>query len=174
MLKTNFYPSDYRNDNILLATYVYMFIWENYGKRIIKVSEKVSVLKFDSGETEALVSNERSKSSSLTLSSYYKSSGKRVILVHELLHQLLHSNGIAAFKIGENRTEIHKVLYLILYDILNGVYGEKLANWAENFETKGLDSESYKKAWEWALPFSKEGRRAKFQEFVKKAQAESK
>lgn len=165
MLKIEFTPSDFSDEEILLATYVYMFIWENDGKKIEEAAEKISGLKFKEERVVATVHKGKGKSHPLTLSAYAKSNGKRASLVHELLHRLIVDNSVSKLGVFENQLEAHKILDLILYDVLTEAYGKELAEWRVNFEKNNFP-EAYKEAWDWALAFDKEGRKREFQKIV--------
>jgi hypothetical protein len=87
------------------------------------------------------------------------------------LYKIL-SNYLEGIKIGiiEERFEVtlkvHKALDLILYDIWADLYGENFAQSMVAIESNFSDL-SYKKAWQWALSLSREGRAEKFKELKK-------
>lgn len=163
MLNIIFTPAS-GDEDVVLAANVYSKIWKNDGSRITKVAEKISGLKFKEKKIIAKVHRGMSRSEPLYLDSRFKSYGKRGNLIHELLHRLLYANGVDKNEVGENKLESHKILDLILYDIWVEIYGAEFADWVVNQEKSFSDT--YKKAWEWALNMNEEERKSKFTEIV--------
>ncbi len=61
---------------------------------------------------------------------------------------------------GQQLTEVHKIIFLILYDILVDLYGKKIAD--ANVQEESTYSKEYKLAWEWALSMPKKERKQKY------------
>jgi hypothetical protein len=170
-----FHPdSDIRN--LEPAVKKYQEIWRKEGKKIVKAIEKVSGLKFKESFINAIVFQAKfpSQSYPLCLKADYPDERKVSFLIHELTHRLLAGNGIGPqqekFKSEEEkRLAVHKILYLILYDIWVELYGEKFAKESVKSEIDIPGTEVYKKAWKWALSLSKRERKERFLALMRKA-----
>jgi len=176
MLKINFLPDSDRKDrlaDIQKALKEYKAIWEKDGVRIVKTIEKVSNLNFAESEINAIVykSSLNARSVPLSLSTYYPKNRKLELLTHELCHRLLSGNPFRLdLKKGQSHNvELHKILFLILYDIWIELRGKEYADKSVEANCKYSKSGDSKKAWEWALSFSKEEREKKFKEFIKRS-----
>lgn len=164
-----FYPdSDMRNLEEPLKRY--REIWEKEGKKIVEKIEDISGLKFKENFINAVVflAKMPSRSYPLSLKAYTSDDIKRAVLVHELCHRILAGNKIGLLKrktkYGHERTlEIHKVVYLILYDIWVDLYGERFAKKSVKMESNFPGANAYKEAWNWVLSFSREERLKKFE-----------
>lgn len=149
----------------------YKDIWSKDGERIVEEIEKVSGLEFKENEVNAIVyeSSLPSRSFPLSLKASIPLDIKPGLLVHELCHRLLSGNRvrIKAKEYKDLSLEIHKVLNLILYDVMINLYGKdktkKLVKWESSSRT-GI----YKKAWNWVLAYDKKTRAKKFENFMKK------
>ncbi len=81
-----------------------------------------------------------------------------------------YSNGISEYRAacrGKKRTsseENHKLLFLVLYDLLTHLYGTETADQA--VATDKTYGAQYVNAWEWALSISKDERRKRFDEIL--------
>lgn len=171
MIKINFIRDSDRKDRlekINNAINEYKEIWNKEGEKIVNSMEKISKLKFKENNINAIVfiSSLSSRSFPLSLSANYPKERMPELIIHELCHRLLSGNKIRIdFNKGDDITlEIHKVLNLILYDIWEDLYGKEYAD-------KSVEAESHKKAWKWALSFTKEERAQKFKELIKKSTA---
>jgi len=167
-LRIYFYPdSDIKN--LWPAVKKYQEIWRRKGKRIIEIVEEISGLRFKETFINAIVFQAKfpSQSYPLCLKADYPDERKVSFLIHELTHRILAGNGIRPrqkkFKSEESKKlAVHKVLYLILYDIWVELYGEKFAKESVESEISISGTEVYKKAWKWALSLSKKERKEKF------------
>lgn len=168
MLQINFYPESDKEEFIKAAR-EYQEIWDKEGKKIIETIEKISGLKFKTKFINAVTFGGISYSLPLRLESSYKPKFKRAVLVHELCHRLLVDNGVKIKSISKAdfTFKVHRIIYLVLYDIWVQLYGEKLAKEAMELEIS-YGYPPYKKAWDWALSFDKLERSKKFKEFLKK------
>ena len=135
MLNINFLPDSDREDlsvQINKGVEEYAKIWERDGGQIIKAFENISGLKFQEKEINAIVyvSILNARSFPLSLKADLKTDIKKGLLIHELCHRLLSGNHIRIKNINyrDFSLEVHKLLDLILYDILAEVYGKELAD----------------------------------------------
>jgi len=166
-VKINFYPESNKKDYIKAAL-EYKKIWGKDGKKILELIEKFSGQKFKTKEITALTYGDISYSVPLTLESNLLKNIKEGVLIHELLHRLLVENEY--YLPNKNFTEeIHRVIDLVLFDIWEELFGKKQAR--ENMDHEiGYGCPDYKRAWKWALSFSKEERRKKFEQMKLKYQ----
>lgn len=146
----------------------YREIWDEEGEKIIAVTESISGLRFKKEDERAVVYDGKSYSHPLHLRANLSLKEKRGTLAHELCHILLVDNNVRVQwdSPEEKLLEVHKVLDLIFYDALVSLWGEEFARGVVVHES--ALSDEYKKAWEWALSFSKDERKDKFLEFVEK------
>ncbi len=169
MLQLNFYPESDKKEYIKAAD-EYSLIWKKEGIKIIESIENYSGLAFKTKVINAVIfGGDQSYSYPLRLNYNYSFEIKKGILIHELCHRLMLDNNITIKKqptLAEFTRKIHKRIFLILYDILIELYGEKYAKSHVAQETQ-YDDLSYKKAWEWALLLSKDERISRFKELVK-------
>jgi len=77
-------------------------------------------------------------------------------LIHELGHRLI------ARIPKTNELDEHRVLFLVLYDIWESLYGRDFVDRMVEVEKKRKGLYDYESAWKWALSMSKEERAAKF------------
>ena len=146
------------------ATAEYQAIWSTDGKKIIEAMESVSGLKFTDKDVRVVVyegvswSGYRDKPMKLRAS--YPTDVKKATLIHELGHRLIVPIRIPKTK----QLDEHKVLFLILYDIWEKLYGREFADHAVEVEKKRKGIYDYESAWLWALSLSKEERAAQFKE----------
>ena len=144
------------------ATAEYQAIWTTEGKKIIEAMESVSGLRFTEKDVRVIVyegvswSGYRDKPMKLRAS--YPSEIKKATLVHELGHRLIVPIRIPKAK----QLDEHRVLFLILYDIWEKLYGREFADHAVAVEKKRRGTYDYESAWQWALALSNEERAAQF------------
>ena len=146
------------------ATTEYRDIWTSEGKNIIGAMESVSGLKFTDKDVRVIVFEGVSRSGyrddPMKLRASYPTEVKKATLVHELGHRL-----IAPIRIPDGKQlDEHKVLFLILYDIWDKLYGKEFADRAVEVEKKRKGIYDYESAWLWALSLTKEARAAQFKE----------
>jgi len=167
MLQINFYPESDKKEFIKAAE-EYQKIWQEEGQKIVKAIEKYSGLTFKTKVINALTFEGISSSIPMRLRSSFNLNRKKGALVHELIHRLLIDNNFW-FKQKNFTEELHKVIDLILYDIWIDLLGKEEAKDNKKVEISYGDP-AYKKAWAWALSFSKEERAKQFQEMREKYQ----
>jgi hypothetical protein len=168
-LKINFLPDSDLAD-YSAAIDEYKKLWKKEGEKIVKAIEKISNLKFQETEINAIVYFGILPSRSRPLCLTVKDSKERrlSILIHELGHRIISGN-IRRRKTKSIPMDAHKLLDLILYDIWVELYGRKFADNAVEWE-KRIPRAEYKEAWEWALYFNKEERAKRFKEALKKSE----
>jgi len=167
MLQINFYPES-NKEEFIKAAGEYKKIWEKDGRRIVKTIERYSSLAFKTKAINALTFEGISYSIPMQLRSSYNYNREKGAFIHELIHRLLVDNNFIFPK--KNFTEnLHKVIDLILYDIWVDLLGKNGAEDNKKVEIS-YGNPAYKKAWEWALSFSKEERAKKFKEMKLKYQ----
>lgn len=172
-MKINFYP-EYDNPEFEKAAREYEEIWNREGEKITAVIEKISVLKFKEKIINSVVYRYISFSHPLSLQADVPSNLKAATLTHELCHRLLAGNEIwPRVKRGHpnHRLEQHKLLDLILYDILIDLFGKKKSDEEIRYEISLWNQEEispYKIAWDWALAMTREERQKEFKKYLPK------
>lgn len=160
MTQINFYPESDKN-KYFKAVEEYKIIWQKNGEKVVELIEKYSGMNFKTKMINAIIFDEISYSVPLQLEYYLSNNQKVATLVHELTHRLLMENGYLLPR-KDFTKEIHKIIYLILFDIWTDLLGEKMAK--KNVKNEiGYGDIHYKKAWDWALSFSKEKRKKEFE-----------
>ncbi|MDZ7786195.1 MAG: hypothetical protein U5L95_03680 [Candidatus Saccharibacteria bacterium] len=135
----------------------YAAIWGQDGRKIISTLERITGLTFTDQEIEATVFEGISQSHPLKLRASYEMDTKRSTLVHELTHRLCtKENTKFDDPNGDQNTEVHKIIFLVLYDALTELYGEEMAQ--KEVETTSGYSQSYRDAWDFVLGMSKQER----------------
>jgi len=151
---------------------IYEKFWSKKGNQVLETIESFSELKFSPHPVQVFIYSGYSFAKNIAREVFLRNTlppetGK-CILIHELCHQLLHDNGIAQGhfdKTGQvpisEKIVAHKLIYLILYDVCESLFGQSLADKSVQFE-KGLlvnKKHIYETAWNYALQFNK-GQRA--------------
>ncbi|HWN12177.1 MAG TPA: hypothetical protein VNO50_23340 [Pyrinomonadaceae bacterium] len=156
------------------ATAEYQAIWNAEGKVIIEAMESVSGLKFKEKDISVVVYEGVSWSGygdrPMKLRASYPLDIKKATLIHEFGHRLISPIRIPK---GKHLDE-HRVLFLILYDIWEKLYGKEFADKAVEVEKKRKGIYDYEAAWKWALSLSQAERASQFKElreFTDKAKA---
>jgi len=166
MININFYPESDKEEYVSAAK-EYSEIWKKDGIKIFNAIENFSGLKFKTKLINAVTFEGPSYSLPLRLRSSYPESHKKATLIHELCHRILVDNYFYIFDNKNLSEDIHKIIYLFLYDIWVDLLGKKIANESKDVEI-GYGDTTYKNAWGWALSFDKEARKLKFKEMVEK------
>ena len=156
-VKVSFSPE---SEKYAQATKEYQDIWKSEGKRIIEAMERISGVRFTEREIQAIVYEGVSWSGFLNepmkLRASYPTDVKKATLVHELGHRLL----LPIPKTKE--MDEHRVLFLVLYDIWESLYGRDFADRMVEVEKRRKGVYDYESAWKWALSMSKNERAKKF------------
>ena len=164
-MQINFLP-EYDNPALEQASKEYAKLWQKDGKKIIKAIEDVTGLKFVENTINCLVFEGMSHSHPMCLRASYDEFNKKAALVHELCHRIFVGNKVRLPMRDEPKVLLaHRVVDLVLYDILVELYGEDFAK--KNVEIESTRSREYAQAWEWAMNMSKEDRQEQFQELKK-------
>jgi len=168
-VKVSFSPE---SERFAQAAREYQAIWNSEGKRIVEAMESVSGLKFTDKEVHTIVFEGTSFSGNgndpMKLRASYPTDVKKATLIHELGHRLI------ADVPQTKEMDEHRVLFLVLYDIWEKLYGKDFADKAVEVEKARKGLYDYESAWKWALSMSKEERAAKFKalrESVRKGKA---
>lgn len=172
MLQINFYPES-DNKKYIEEAKEYQLIWQKDGEKIVELIKKYSGMNYKTKIINAIIFDEISFSVPLKLESDLTYDQKESNLIHELIHRLLVDNNYW-ITTSLNLTEmLHRIIDLILFDIWVDLFGEKKAR--ENIKHEiSYGCISYKKAWNWALSFSKEERKNKFEKLKLKYQNQRK
>ncbi len=154
------------------ATAEYQAIWDSEGKRIIEAMESVSGLRFSEKDVSVIVYEGVSWSGygnrPMKLRASYPLDIKKATLIHEFGHRLINPIRIPKGK----QLDEHRVLFLILYDIWEKLYGKEFADNAVEVEKKRKGLYDYEAAWQWALSLSQAARASQskeLREFTDKA-----
>lgn len=141
----NFYPESDLEDYIP-ALKTYSSIWEKDKDTIIRALEKHSHKTFREKTINAVVGKFISHSLPLSLNCTIEERYMRYNFVHELGHRV--QSGCLGRKYIDS-FESHQVLYLILSDAVQEIYGEKSLSGLEEWELRPSKPEHYKRAWDW-------------------------
>lgn len=160
MLSINFYAES-DDINLVEAAKEYSEIWEQDGRRITSTIEAISGFPFHENVINALVFEGRSYSHPLQLRASYTLQTKKNALIHELCHRISRKDRLRFdYPDGQQLLEVHKIIFLILYDILADLYGKEFAD--ANVQEESVYSNEYKEAWEWALSMTRDERKKKY------------
>jgi hypothetical protein len=156
-IKVNFSPE---SEKYAQATKEYQDLWDSEGEKIIEAMERVSWVKFTEDDIRAIVYEGVSWSGlgnkPMKLRASNPPDVKKATLIHELGHRLL-------ARIPKTKElDGHRVLFLVLYDIWESLYGKDFADRMVAVEKKRKGLYDYESAWKWALSLSKEDRAARF------------
>lgn len=172
-MKINFYP-DHDNTELEEAAKEYGKIWEKEGDKIVHTIERVTGLKFKEKIINAVIYQYVSYSHPLSLQADVPSKFKASTLTHELCHRILSGNRVESTTQWDHpdyRLDVHKLLNLVLYDILTEIFGKNLTSEEIDYEISlwnGKGISPYKAAWDWALSMTKEQRQKKFKKYLPK------
>ena len=169
MFKLNFLP-DSDLEDFSPAIKEYESIWQGDSIKIVSALEEITKYVFKENFINAVVSGSKeSRSHPLSLYAKLQFEVKKMTLVHELGHRILLPPRRLQFadkKQYPTSLENHKVLFLILYDVYEVVYGKEFADSAVKRDSEELQG-LYKEAWDFALSFKTKGdRQKKFQEMM--------
>jgi hypothetical protein len=148
---------------LVAAAQEYRDIWSSEEERIVKVIKQVTDLELSTEPIAATIYEGPSRSHPLKLRASYDLDTKKSTLVHELMHRVLADNHIRIQAAPETLSlEIHKYLYLALYDVWCELYGKHFADKQVAVES-GI-TQTYAEAWQWALSFSPAERAYRFRD----------
>lgn len=135
----------------------YRQIWESEGERMAAALEAATGLTFPASPIEVTVSAGSPMTAydgrTMRLRAGYSEPYKRATLVHELGHRL-------SFLLPRTaELDDHRLLYLFLYDVWTGLYGQAFADRMIGIERR--IGPRYDAAWTWALAMTREERQAR-------------
>jgi len=169
-MKINVYTD---NEKYNMHTKEYQIVWELEGQRIYDAFEKIITLPFTEKEIKLLInegengSNSSGDSIDDIMHFRYNNRCKIGTYLHELSHRIIMEHDLLnkAKQIYDIK-DIHEVVDLFLYDVIEELYGTKTANLRVEYESN-FEEEVYKNSWINALNISFEERQAKLQEIIK-------
>ncbi len=156
-----------------MHTKEYEIIWESEGQRICDAFEKIISLPFTEKEIKLLINEGKNNSNSSgdTLDDImhfrYNNRCKIGTYLHELSHRIIMEHDLLnkAKKIYDIH-DIHEVVDLFLYDVIEELYGKETADMRVEYES-GFEEEVYKTSWVDALNLTFEERQNKLKEIIK-------
>lgn len=141
----------------------YRAIWEEDGNRIVAALQRATGLQVESGPILAIVYEGVSRSGyrdiPMNMRASYPLDTKRGTLVHELSHRLISD-------LVPKRFEDHPIIFLFLYDVWVELWGKSFADAQIAVESARRGIYDYEAAWKTALAYGREGRRARWNEFI--------
>lgn len=144
------------SDEFLPATKEYENIWNTDGDRIVASLEKVSGLSFKEASIKIVVFEGISYAGHygepIQLRASPSLEVKKEVLIHELGHKM--QFGLPLTK----NIDLHRALFLFLYDVWVDLYGVDFANQSVAVEKSRKGRYDYESAWNWALSYSREER----------------
>jgi hypothetical protein len=151
-------------DEFRTAADEYATIWAKEGSRIVASMERATGLRFEPGPIEVSVYEGTSFSGSrdgrpMLLRASYPEPTKRATLVHELSHRLATD---VPFK-GEH----HELIFLFLYDIWVGLWGQSFADEQVIIESRRKGLVDYEGIWKKTLALTAAERARRFQQIVR-------
>jgi hypothetical protein len=153
------------------AARAYQSLWEAEGSRIIAAMEHVSRLTFPEREIQVVVYEGISQSGSagrpMRMRASYPAATTQATLIHELGHRHLAQSRRSPPGLDE-----HRVLFLILYDVWERLYGKGFADEQVEVEKRRRGVYDYAPAWAWAWAQSPEERATRFSVMVRENQGE--
>lgn len=160
----NFIP-EYDDPKLELAAAEYEQIWKSEGRLISKTISDYSGMNFVENTINAVVFEGRSHSKPLSLRASHSTQEKKLTLVHELCHRMCMGRVRVPFE-GINKLEqAHRIIFLILYDVLCSIYGKDVAD--ASVKVESTISQEYKDAWVYALSMGKDDRSAMFRSLIR-------
>lgn len=157
------------NDQKLMeAEVAYERVWASHGASIITAYEAVTGFDFPVSTLHAVIHHDISQSNPLKFQAHTEDSYRIGDMIHELGHIAIVNGPTVKYipdEADDELTRTHKVLYLILYDVLIQVMGRDFADW--EIEREKHFSQPYATAWNWALAKDHQERQSMFRQLVK-------
>ena len=148
------------------AAEAYRRLWADEGSKIIEAMERGSGLTFLETHVKTVIFEGPSSSGVGDLPMYlrasYPADVKKATLVHEHGHRL-----IAQLRNRPTDLDEHRMLFLLLYDVWESLWGKDFADEQVKFESGLTGLYDYETAWKWALSMSKGERASRFADTVK-------
>lgn len=161
-----------------MHTEEYKIIWEKEGNRICKAFEKLVTLPFKETLINVLINEGKNNSNSSgesiedIMHFRYNNRCKIGTFLHELSHRIIMEyNLLEKAKKIYNIKDIHEVVDLFLYDVVEELYGKDAANLRVEYESN-FEEKIYKISWINALVLTFEERQKKLQEIIKVSENE--
>ena len=156
-----------QDDSFIPAAQAYLRVWSDEGAAIVGAWQGVSGLSFSQRAITAVVyegvSMSGNRDTPMRLRASYNADTKRSALVHELGHRL-----IAQLTTRPADLDEHRVLFLVLYEVWDSLWGPAFAARQVEFESGLRGLYDYESAWRWALSLTPNQRAARFTE-IKRA-----
>lgn len=160
-MKINIYTDE---NKFLMHTREYQIIWQMEGEKIENAFNKILGLNFNEKSIKLLINygandaNLSGETKSEIMNFRYNNRSKIGTFLHELSHRIVMEYKlmeIAKKKFGIE--EVHELIDLFLYDIIELLYGSESAKLRVEYESN-FEDEIYKKSWLKALSFTFEER----------------
>ena len=140
----------------------YSELWEREGRRIVATMNELTGLPEPKDFTVIVfegISFSGDETRPMRLRASYSSTVKLGTLIHELGHRY-----IIPIELQDEDFDVHRLLYLVLYDLWVDLYGTDFADTMVRVESerKGRNGYSYKSAWDDTLAMSRAERVANF------------
>ena len=163
-VELRFQPESHE-DVLTQAADEYSEIWREHGQMIVEALERRVGLPFKEPLVEVAVFEGISQSHPMKLRASYDRETKGATIVHELSHRLS-----SEYKIpfpensGDVPLELHKTIYLFLYDTWVELFGQDVAD--RQVAVESARTPIYESAWQWALNLSESERASRLRELV--------
>ena len=147
------------------ATEEYREIWRTEGERISAALEAATGLEMEAGPIRTIVfggiSNSGYKRQPMRMRASYPPDTKRATLVHELAHRLI--SGLTS-----KNEDDHPIIFLFVYDTWVQLWGREFADEQVAVESERRGNYDYESAWREALALGREGRAARWSQWLAK------
>lgn len=151
----------------------YEIVWQLEGNNICSSFEKIIGLPFTEKEIKLLINagkdNSNSAGDSLNdiMNFRYNNRCKIGTFLHELSHRIvMEHNLLKKAQSIYDITDIHEVIDLFLYDVIENLYGTEAANMRVDYESN-FEEEVYKNSWDSSLKLSFSERQEKLNKIIK-------
>jgi len=158
----------------------YKIIWEHEGERIQKSFKKILKLPFTEEEIKLLInagkdnSNSSGNSTKEPMNFRYNNRCKIGTYLHELSHRIVTEYSLLDIAQKKyNIDDIHQLIDLFLYDVIEDLYGKESAELRVEYESN-FDDDVYSKSWEYALAFNFDERQEMLKNIVGELENEKK
>ena len=151
----------------------YEIVWNTEGQRIIDSFEKIIHLPFTEKEIKLLINEGKNNSNSSgdnindIMHFRYNNRCKIGTFLHELSHRIIMEHNLLekAKKIYDI-SDIHEVVDLFLYDVIEDLYGKETANLRVEYESN-FEESVYKDSWVSALNLTYKERQSRLKKITK-------
>lgn len=158
----------------------YKMIWASEGERIQESFKKILMLPFSEEEVKLLInegkdgSNSSGDSIKEPMNFRYNNRCKIGTYLHELSHRIVTEYALLDIaKSKYNIEDIHQLIDLFLYDVIEDLYGKEAANLRVEYESN-FEETVYSKSWEYALAFTFDERQSMLKNIVGELENEKK